>query len=98
MTVKFLKLISGDELIAEYQEGPYNADTVIISKPAKISIELQFTDPPTQPKSRVDIFAPHAKGLKFTISKSHILFAEDPHPSLIEYYNNTFLAGLPNEQ
>jgi hypothetical protein len=94
MTVKFLKLVSGDELIGNYED---NGNTVVISKPAKISIELEFTDPPTQPKSRVDVFAPHAKGLKFTIAKAHILFAEDPHPTLVEYYNNTFLSGLPNE-
>lgn len=94
MSVKFVKLVSGDELVTEVQD---NGDHVVIIKPAKISTLFEFTEPTPTPKTRVDVFAPHSQGLRFKISKQHVLFIEDPHPTLLEYYNTSFLPSLPKE-
>jgi hypothetical protein len=94
MSVKFVKLVSGDELVTEVQD---NGDSVVLTKAAKISSLFEFADPPPTPKTRVDVFAPHSQGLRFKISKQHIIFIEDPHPTLLEYYNSSFLPGLPKE-
>ena len=94
MTIKFIKLISGEELVADATE---NGDKVTITKPARITLHYDVNDPQSQPKSRVDIFAPHTKDLTFTLNRQHILVMEEPHPSLATYYTDTFLKGIPNE-
>ena len=94
MTVKFIKLVSGEELVTEVVE---NGDKIKMTKPARITLHYDVNTPESQPKSRVDIFAPHTKNLEFNVDRQHLLIMEDPHPSLLDYYNNTFLKGLPNE-
>ena len=94
MTVKFVKLITGDELITQCED---KGDSVVLTKAAKISVNFGFGDPPPMPQTRVDVFSPHTHGLRFTVSKQHVLCVEEPHASLRDYYNSTFLPGLPKD-
>lgn len=91
MSIKFVKITTGEELIGTVQDFP---DYIIFTNVAKISTHYTFEDPPEQPKTRVDVWAPHANGLSFKISKSQCIFIEDAHPSLVEYYNTNFVPKI----
>lgn len=94
MAIKFIKLTTGDELVADVQDL---GDKIVVKNAALFSVQFDFSDKPAPPKTRVDVFAPHALNLTLTISRNHVLCVEEPQPGLLQYYNETFLAGLPKE-
>lgn len=94
MTIKFIKLTTGDELVADVED---HGDKITMTNAALFSVQFDFGEKPAAPKTRVDIFAPHAKGLKMTVSKNHVLCIEEPQDGLLQYYTETFLPGLGKE-
>jgi len=91
MAIKFVKLINGDELIAEVED---KGSLIILTQAAKISTEFSFEATPAAPKTRIDVYCPHVVGLQFKVNWSHVLFCEDPHPSIETYYKDSFVAQI----
>jgi hypothetical protein len=91
MAIKYIKLVSGDELVSEVEE---KENHFVLTRAALISTHFTFEATPEPPKTRIDIYCPHVSGLVFNIKKEHVLFCEDAHPGIETYYTDTFVAQL----
>ena len=91
MAIKFIKLLNGDELIADVED---KGSILRLNQAAKISTEFTFEATPAAPKTRIDVYCPHVSGLVFNIKVEHVLFCEDPHPSIETYYKDSFVAQI----
>lgn len=90
MTIKFIKLKTGDDVVSQVEES---GKTILLKVPARVT-SRQVSDSDA-PKMMVELFLPHAKGFSGTIQKSDVLLIEDVNPALKEYYTENILSMIP---
>lgn len=90
MTIKFIKLKSGEDIVSEIEES---GKTITLKVPARV-ITIRTSEVET-PKMMVELFLPHIKGFSGTIQKSDILLIEEVGPSLKTYYTENILSMIP---
>jgi F0F1-type ATP synthase alpha subunit len=89
MTIKILKLITGEELIGKViDEGEIG---ILIDNPANIHMA------PTQ-DSRMQLYlipyAPYAEKEQFTLKQQHVIMQYEPNVDLMNKYNHMFGSGI----
>lgn len=83
--IKFMKLITGEEVVATVEERDTN---YFVSWPARLVTFLDEEE--NRPRIRVEPFANHVKGHSVFIDKSMVMFTGEPTSDLKEYYEKTF--------
>lgn len=92
--IKYVKLITGEEVIAKVEELDEN--TYIFRLPVKVNL---FPTPPSEDKKgEVTIglfpFGTIAVNHTLHVSKSNVIWVEDPVEELYNQYNKNFGSGL----
>jgi F0F1-type ATP synthase alpha subunit len=89
MTIKILKLFTGEELIGKIVGE--TTDSITIDNPANIHMA------PTQ-DSRMQLYlipyAPYAEKDQFTLTKQHVIMQYEPNVDLMNKYNHMFGSGI----
>lgn len=86
--VKILKLITGEELLAEVQGSEF-ADPVTIKNPVRIVVMPNKMDP-TKPNIGFAPWAEFTEDKQFVLDKSHVLCIISPIKEFINQYNTMF--------
>lgn len=87
MNVSILKLLNGDELLAEIVlNGP---NTVNIKNPVRIVVMPNKIDPKT-PNIGFAPWADFSDDKTFTIDKSHVICIMSPIKQFVDQYNSMF--------
>jgi len=91
MTIKVLKLFTGEEILGEIVEG---ADFYTIKNPVGISIVRGQNGQPNVGFSPFPLHAPQTKDALFDILKSSVVYSYVPAEDFITNYNQIFGAGI----
>lgn len=89
MSVKIVKLITGEELIASVSE---TSSSVSIAEAAVIILGANPLN--NQPKVSLMPWAMFTKTGVVTVDKRHIIYIEDPDEQLYNHYSRQFGSGL----
>jgi hypothetical protein len=87
--IKILKLLTGEELLAEVTETAPIPNGLIIKNPVRIVVMPNKMDPKT-PNVGFAPWAEFSEQKTFTIDKSHVLCIIDPIKEFINQYNSMF--------
>ena len=87
--IKFLKLTTMDEIIAQVKEVE---DGYQLVWPMRV---FTSKDDDGETQNRVVPFAPHVKSHTIVVSEERVVYMADPVPSLQEYYEKNIIAMLP---
>lgn len=90
--IKFLKLITGEDIVSEVEEH----DTTFFLKTPAVVKKIMVEDASIGqqvPRSIVEPFTPHVKGHNVHINKNKVLFIGEPIPTLADYYTSVFGSG-----
>lgn len=88
--IKFVKLMTGEEVVCELDETP---DGYYIKWPAKVIMTLDPVE--NTPKNRIEPFLMHVKGHSVFLEKEKVFYVADPVNDLAEYYDKTFGNMVP---
>ena len=88
--IKFLKLVSGNNVVSEVEDF---GNSVYLKWPMELTDNADAAE--GEPKVRIDPFAAHVRGHCVKIDKTAILFAGEPVPTLRDYYEKTFGSMIP---
>lgn len=92
--IKFIKLLTGDELVAVTTEQDTH---FYLEWPARVVTENNNTDPTKQgPQTRVEPYTPFVKGHCIYVPKNRVVYIADPIPSLAEYYEKNYGTLAPS--
>lgn len=86
MSVKIIKLVSGEELLAEALEGK---ETVVVKNPVRIIVMPNKIDPKT-PNIGFAPWAEFSDDKNFTLDRAHIICIMTPIKEFINQYNSMF--------
>lgn len=91
MSVSILKLLSGDELLAEIvpRVGGSNPNAITIKNPVRIIVMPNKLDPKT-PNIGFAPWAEFSDDKTFTLDKSHVVVIMSPIKQFVEQYNSMF--------
>ena len=84
MTVKFIKLVNGDDLVSQIEEFD---DVIDLTMPARVRVVREEG----APKTLVELYLPHIKGFSCSIPASSVLLTAEPNDSLLTYYSENIL-------
>lgn len=87
MTVKIIKLVNGDELLADVINE--NIDPIIIKNPVRIIVMPNKIDPKT-PNIGFAPWAEFSDDKTFTLDKANIIVIMNPIKEFIQQYNSMF--------
>lgn len=87
MTVKIIKLVNGDELLADVINE--NIDPIIIKNPVRIIVMPNKIDPKT-PNIGFAPWAEFSDDKTFTLDKAHIVAIMNPIKEFVNQYNSMF--------
>ena len=82
MNVKIVKMISGEELI-----GEYNETTNVINNPVVMI-------PVSKEKIAFQPWLPYAEDKEFTLKEVQITIVANPSPTIMNEYNRIFGSGI----
>lgn len=88
--IKILKLVTGEELIATVKE---NNDGLLLDKPCVLQMVPSRADP-QQPQMALIPYAAYTVDHAVTVSKSSVVWTEEPVKELYNQYNTIFGSGL----
>ena len=88
--IKFIKLMTGEEVVCELEEtsGGY-----FIKWPAKVALVVDPAD--NTAKNKIEPFLMHVKGHSVFLEKEKVFYVADPVNDLAEYYDKTFGNMVP---
>jgi hypothetical protein len=87
--IKILKLLTGEELLAEVTETNPIPSGVIIKNPVRIVVMPNKMDPKT-PSVGFAPWAEFSEQKTFTLDKSHVLCIIEPIKEFVNQYNSMF--------
>ena len=88
--IKILKIISGEELIADITE---NGNFLTLEKPCVLQL-VPSRNNPEQPSMALIPYAMYTEDHKVTVSRNHIVWLEEPLRELYNQYNSIFGNGI----
>lgn len=83
MSVKFIKMVTGEELVAKLEE---NGDDYVLTEPVRIGMTNQGI--------AMGIWCPFIKGDKVTLAKSNVMFTSELDEDVMNAYNSKFGSGI----
>ena len=87
-TYKVLKLLNGEELICELEDGVVD-DSYVITHPLKMQVESKLTKQgPVESLSLSRWIGPYTEQSLFSIKTSHVLIVADASAGLSRYYEH----------
>ena len=89
MNVKIMRLLSGEELIAEIIDDAGDTNKIVIKNPLRVMI-IPTKSTPQQPTVGFAPWMEFADGNKFELDKSHIMCIMNPVKEFVNQYNQTF--------
>jgi len=83
MNIKFIKLVSGEDVLSELEE---KEDTYVLKNPTRIIA--------TQEGIGLGPLNPLLKGDKITVNKTHVVFIGEPDDEIRNGYSAQFGSGI----
>jgi hypothetical protein len=91
MSIRIVKLTSGEELIADVTDGA--TTSLVLKKPAMISLMPSRTDP-NQIMVGLLPYAQYARDHTVVVDRSFVVWQETPVDELYNQYNTMFGSGI----
>ena len=90
MSIKIAKLITGEEIIGDFDQS---ADTYTIKKPCALQLVPSRSNP-EQPMMALIPFAPYVEEHVIEVGGKNIIWIGKPVKELYNQYNNIFGSGI----
>jgi hypothetical protein len=92
MNVKCFKLVSGEDIMAEFEES---GDKITLTNPVQISVIPSRTDAiPTFGFLPFPVHTGQSKNTVLTLNKNHIIFECEAGEEFLQQYNSIFGSGI----
>lgn len=88
--IKIVKLISGEEIIADVT---LNRNELTLDKPCVLQM-MSSRSNPEQPTMALIPYAMYTDSHKVTVKQEHIVWSEEPLKELYNQYNSIFGSGI----
>ena len=89
LNVKLIRLLSGEELIAEILPSVVQSDNIVMKNPLRVMI-IPSKSTPQNPTVGFAPWCEFSDDKEFTIDKSHVLCIMNPVKEFVNQYNATF--------
>lgn len=93
--IKILKLVSGEELIADVKDQSNN--DVVLDKPCMLQMIPSRANPEQHAMALIP-YAIHTEYHKVSVKREHIVWSEEPLKELYNQYNSVFGSGIVMSQ
>ena len=91
--IKIIKLISGEELIADVTPIDIVGNALTLDKPCMLQMVPSRSNP-EQPSMALIPYAVYTDSHKVTVKQEHIIWSEEPLKELYNQYNSIFGSGI----
>lgn len=88
--IKIIKLVTGEEIVADVTEQDQN---YTLEKPVVLQL-IASRSTPEQPQMALIPYAAYTEDHSVTVSKSNIVWTEEPVKELYNQYNSIFGSGI----
>ena len=88
--IKIVKLITGEELIADTED---DHDSITLKQPCAIQLMPSRNDP-TQTMMGLIPYASYTEDFKVTVSLDKVIWQEKPSKEIYNQYNSAFGSGI----